>query len=144
MAPSLLIYGATGYTGGLLVRAAKQVGLPVILCAREESKLRVLASEVGDEFRVAAVDDAAALSRALVGVSAVLNAAGPFGSTAGPLIQTCLDLGVHYLDVTAEPAVIEAAEKRDGDAKRQRVMLMPAVGFDVVPSDCLARYVADR
>src|SRR6185295_49012 len=84
------------------------------------------------------------LARGLDGVDLVLNAAGPFAATAGVLIAACIRNGVHYLDITGEAGVIEAAAGRDAEARAAGVMLMPAVGFDVVPSDCLASYVCRR
>ena len=50
----------------------------------------------------------------------------------------------HYLDITGEIAVFEAMATRDGKAKDAGIMIMPGVGFDVVPSDCLAKHLKDR
>jgi short subunit dehydrogenase-like uncharacterized protein len=52
--------------------------------------------------------------------------------------------GVHYLDLTGEIPVFEAVAARDAEAKKRRVMLLPAVGFDVVPTDCLAVHLRRR
>ncbi|MGO9048247.1 MAG: hypothetical protein ACLQFW_15400, partial [Xanthobacteraceae bacterium] len=43
-------------------------------------------------------------------------------------------------DITAEVDVFEALFARDAEAMRAGVTLMPGVGFDVVPSDCLAAH----
>jgi short subunit dehydrogenase-like uncharacterized protein len=144
LAESILIYGATGYTGGLLARAARQIGIPVALCGRDAKKIEKIASKLGAPFHVAGVQDSDALDRALSGARVVLNAAGPFATTAPSLIQACLRAGVHYLDVTGEVSVIDAATRVDGAAKQRNIMVMPAVGFDVVPSDCLAAHLAGR
>ena len=50
----------------------------------------------------------------------------------------------HYTDITGEIAVFEGAAAMDKKAQEAGVMLMPGVGFDVVPSDCLARHLKDR
>jgi short subunit dehydrogenase-like uncharacterized protein len=92
---------------------------------------------------VANLDDGAALSRLLDGVDAVLHAAGPFVETSKPMVDACLATGTHYLDITGEIPVFEAAYARDEAARRQQIVLMPGVGFDVVPTDCLARHLAD-
>jgi short subunit dehydrogenase-like uncharacterized protein len=73
-----------------------------------------------------------------------LNAAGPFSRTVRPMVEACLDARVHYLDVTAEVAVLESLEQRDAEAKKRGIMILPAIGFDVVASDCLAAHVARR
>lgn len=144
MAGPLLVYGATGYTGKLIVKAAIEARLPIVLSGRNEAKLNALASEFGLEFRTAAVDDPSSLARALAGTVAVLNAAGPFRVTSPPLVEASLRAGVHYLDVTGEALVIDAASGSHDEARRRGVMVMPAVGFDVVPSDCLVLHVAQR
>jgi short subunit dehydrogenase-like uncharacterized protein len=140
----LLVYGATGYTGKLIAHAARLEGLDMILGGRSASRLSSLASELGVPSRAAVLDDAAAVERMLSGVRVVLNAAGPFHATAPPLIDACVRSGVHYLDVTGEAGVIAEAAAWHERAKDGGVMVMPAVGFDVVPSDCLAHHVARR
>jgi short subunit dehydrogenase-like uncharacterized protein len=144
MADRLLLYGATGYTGRLIGRAAIQAGLRVVAAGRNEHKVGSIARELGVEFRLATLDDPPSLDRAMVDIGAVLNAAGPFRATAPALIQACLRNRVHYLDITGEAAVIDRASRSDRDAKQLGIMIMPAVGFDVVPSDCLALHAARR
>ncbi len=144
MRDALLIYGATGYTGELLARAARQEGLAPILCGRSQDKVWQLASELGLEYRVSDLEDPGRLDQALAGVDVVMNAAGPFVHTAPALVDACLRPGAHYLDVTGEVSVVEAVSRRGDEAKRRDVMLMPAAGFDVVASDCLAAHAARR
>ncbi len=67
-----------------------------------------------------------------------LNAAGPFVHTADKLMSACLRTGKHYLDVTGEIDVFENCFKRNGEFKQANITCIPGVGFDVVPSDCLA------
>jgi short subunit dehydrogenase-like uncharacterized protein len=85
-----------------------------------------------------------ALDRALSEVRAVLHIAGPFSATSKPMVDACLRTGRHYLDITGEIDVFEACAARNEEAKAKGVMLLPGVGFDVVPSDCLAAHVARR
>ncbi|HJQ84094.1 MAG TPA: saccharopine dehydrogenase NADP-binding domain-containing protein, partial [Candidatus Binatia bacterium] len=98
----------------------------------------------GLEGRVARLADTAALDAALRDVRVVLHAAGPYYETAAPMVAACLRAGAHYLDITGEIPVIEALAARHAEARRRGVMLMPAVGFDVVPTDCLAAHLAAR
>jgi len=140
----LMIYGATGYTGRLIAAEAKALGLRPVLGGRNESKLAALARQLGLTYRVAPLADTARLDKALHGIRVVLHAAGPFSETAQPMVAACLRNGAHYLDITGEVLVIEALARCDAEARRRRIMIMPGVGFDVVPSDCLAAYVAAR
>ena len=140
----LLIYGATGYTGKLFAAHAAALGLAPILAGRNANTVKAIAAQHGLEARVAAIDDASALRGILEGVSCVLHAAGPFSATARPMLEACLAARAHYLDVTGEIPVFELCESLGARAREAGVMLMPGVGFDVVPSDCLAAHVAVR
>ncbi len=133
-----MIYGANGYTGELAAREAARRGLAPILAGRNARAVAALAGELGLSSRAFGLDDRAALGAGLAGVAAVLHCAGPFVRTSAPLVDACLAAGVHYLDITGEIAVFEAVLARSAEAVRAGVALLPGVGFDVVPSDCLA------
>ncbi len=140
----LLIYGANGYTGRLIVAEAVRRGLRPIVAGRDAGAVMEVARAWSLEQRVASLDDAGALDAALTGVRAVLHCAGPFAATAWPMADACIRGGVHYLDITGEIAVFEALALRGAEARARGVTLLPGVGFDVVPSDCLAAHVAAR
>ena len=84
------------------------------------------------------------LDAAIKDVSVVLCAAGPFSATSRPMVDACLRKHVHYLDITGEIDVFEALAARDAEAGARGVMLPSGVGFDVVPSDCLAAHLKRR
>ena len=144
MRETLLIYGANGYTGALIAGLAAERGLRPVLAGRNAAALAALAARTGCRFRVAPLDDAGALDAALRDVRVVLHCAGPFAETARPMVEACLRARAHYLDITGEVAVFEALARRDMQARAAGIMVMPGVGFDVVPSDCLARYLAEQ
>jgi short subunit dehydrogenase-like uncharacterized protein len=139
-----LIYGATGFTGKLTAWTAKERGLKPILAARNEAKLRAIAQPLDFEYRVFNLTEPAAIHAALREVDAVLHIAGPFSATSKPIADACLRTGTHYLDITREIDVFEALAARDAEAKRAGIMLLPGVGFDVVPSDCLALHLKQK
>ena len=140
----ILIYGATGYTGRLAAEHAVACGLTPVLAGRRAELLRPLAERLGLRHRAFGLDDRAALVDGLAGVGVVVHAAGPFSATARPMAEACLLARVHYLDITGEIDVFADLATLDARAKGAGVMLMPGVGFDVVPSDCLAAHVAAR
>jgi short subunit dehydrogenase-like uncharacterized protein len=133
-----LLYGANGYTGALIAREALRRGLRPVLAGRTAGALQPLAEELGLEARVFTLDDSEAIAAQLQGVALVLNCAGPFSATASPMMEACLRAGVHYLDITGEIAVFELAQSLDGRAKTAGIVVCPGVGFDVIPTDCLA------
>ena len=142
MPARILIYGATGYTGTLIARHAKDRGLCPILAARHPAKLKSLAESLGFAYRVVQLEDANRLAEALGDIHVVLNVAGPFSATSAPMVDACLRTFTHYLDITGEVPVFEDLYRRDAEARSRRLMIMPGVGFIVVPSDCLAAHVA--
>ena len=144
MSDPLLLYGATGFTGRLILESALALGLRPILGGRDAAKLAAIAEPLGLSWRAASLADTTQLDAALADVRVVLHAAGPFSQTAAPMAAACLRAGVHYLDVTGEIPVIEALAQRNREARQRGVMIMPGTGFDVVPSDCLAAHVAAR
>jgi short subunit dehydrogenase-like uncharacterized protein len=141
MSEDFLIYGANGYTGTLIARLAVAQGLRPILAGRNPQSLQALAQELEVEYRAFSLDDLTALAQNLAGVTVVLNTAGPFKRTSLPLAKACLDNKVHYLDIAGEvPEFIILAEL-DEQAQKKEVMLMPGVGFGVVPTDSLAAFL---
>jgi short subunit dehydrogenase-like uncharacterized protein len=60
------------------------------------------------------------------------------------MVDACLAQKAHYLDITGEAQVFEAVLGRDAEAKERGVVLLPGVGFDVVPSDCLAAMLKEK
>lgn len=138
---SLLIYGATGYSGRLLVQQAIARGLTPVIAGRDAAKVETLARAHGLAWHAVALPESDRLRALTASATVVLNAAGPFARTARPLVDACLASGAHYLDITGEVQVVEAIAARHDEAVARGVMLMPAVGFDVVPSDCLAAHV---
>jgi short subunit dehydrogenase-like uncharacterized protein len=139
-----LIYGANGYSGALIARLAAARGLRPILAGRNRPALESLARELGHEHRVFALDNPAVVDEGFRGMTAVLHCAGPFGNTSRPVADACLRSRIHYLDITGEAMVFESLADRDAEAKAAGVMLLPGVGFDVVPSDCLAAHLKNR
>lgn len=144
MPSSFLLYGSTGFVGGAIARLAVQQGLQPIIAGRDSAKIETLATELNVEHRVFSLDDSTAMDKALKEVTVVLNCAGPFIFTSKAMVDGCLRTGTHYLDLTGEIPVYEALAARDAEFKARGAMLLPGVGFDVVPTDCLALHLKQR
>ncbi|MBP0448728.1 saccharopine dehydrogenase NADP-binding domain-containing protein [Kitasatospora sp. RG8] len=128
---AVVVYGATGHTGRFVVAELRRRGLAVVVSGRDAARLEALAAEWGDVVvRPAAVDDPDALDRALAGAAAVVNCAGPFAVTGGPVVEAALRAGIPYVDVAAE---IEANAAMFADhaeaARRTGTPVVPAMAF---------------
>lgn len=133
-----LLYGANGYTGELIAREAVRRGMRPILAGRSRDRIARLAAELNCPSAVFNLDDHTALLSSLENVAAVLHCAGPFSATARSMMQACIASHVHYCDITGEIPVFELAHSVHEKAGRAGIVLCPGVGFDVVPTDCVA------
>lgn len=141
---SFLLYGANGYTGRLVARYAAQYGLRPVLAGRRAEALAPLAEELGLTSRVVDLNDTRRLDALLGEHSVVLHAAGPFHFTAPQMVEACLRTGAHYLDINGDIEVFEMLKGYDAAGKERGVMIMPGVGFDVVPTDCLSLFLKKK
>jgi short subunit dehydrogenase-like uncharacterized protein len=141
MKENFLIYGAYGYTGQLIAKLAVQKGLKPILAGRNALKTRNLAENLGLEYLAFDLSDKNALFAALGQVKAILHCAGPFVLTSPQVLEACLQTQTHYLDITGEIEIFELLAKNHTEAQKAGITLLPGVGFDVVPSDCLALFL---
>ncbi|RLP94877.1 saccharopine dehydrogenase [Micromonospora sp. BL4] len=129
MSRNVAVFGAYGHTGRFVVTELRDRGFVPLLVGRDEGRLRALAAS-GLEYRVASVDDPASLDRALKGAAAVVNCAGPFASTAAPVIEAALRAGIPYVDVAAEiEANVDTFTHFTDRARAAGVAVVPAMAF---------------
>jgi short subunit dehydrogenase-like uncharacterized protein len=140
----VILYGSYGYTGQLIVEECKRVGIDLILSGRDEVKLKEQSTATGFPSEAVNLHDTISLCRLLEKGSLVIHAAGPFKYTALAMAEACLKTKTHYTDITGEIEVFESLAKLDAKAKAAGITVMPGVGFDVVPSDCLAAHLKNR
>jgi len=144
MKNSVLIYGCYGYTGKLITDFAVKKNLSIVLVGRNREKTKELAAQYNLPFEVFDSENTAETDEVLSKYKVLLNCAGPFIFTAEKLMNACIKHRVHYLDITGEYQVFELAASLSEKAKHAGVILLPGVGFDVVPSDCLANYLKSK
>jgi len=77
-----LLYGASGYTGKLIVEEALKRGLNPILAGRDENKLQQLTQGNNLQYRVFDLSKRVTIAEYLKDVEVVLHCAGPFSATA--------------------------------------------------------------
>lgn len=140
----ILIYGAYGFTGRLTTALAAAQAMDVILAGRNQQKLEVLGKQFSLPVRQIDLSNALQLQQALIDVATVLHMAGPFANTSEPMLNACLKTRTNYVDITGEISVFEALWARKEEIDRSGISVVPGSGFDVVPTDCLANYVAAR
>lgn len=139
-----LIYGAYGYTGQLIAQAAVERGHRPTLAGRSPEKLRRFAGTLNLDYLALDLEDEDKLTSIIERFDLVFNAAGPYLYTAMPVVRACLAGGAHYLDLAGAVPVYKQIFSLDAQARDRGIALLPGAGFDVVATDCMAKYVADR
>lgn len=137
MAPRIVVFGATGYTGDLTARALVARGAQPVLAGRNPERLAALARELGGlKTRVADVGDPGSV-RALVARGDVLiSTVGPFVRWGEPAVEAVLGQGAHYLDSTGEGVFIRRIFEEWGPrAATGGSGLLTAFGYDWVPGN---------
>ncbi|MCT9087591.1 saccharopine dehydrogenase NADP-binding domain-containing protein [Streptomyces sp. ASQP_92] len=133
------VFGAYGHTGRFVVAELVSRGFVPVPSGRNAQAVGELAREHGLEARVASAEDPASLDRALAGTVAVINCAGPFASTTGPVIEAALRAGIPYLDVAAElEANLDTFAHYRERARDAGAVIVPAMAFFGGLGDLLA------
>lgn len=139
-----MLYGSTGYTGKLIAEEAVRQGQQPMLAGRNLEKVKPLAERLGLEYAVFSLDDVSTIAEAIADMDLVYHVAGPFAYTSDPMIRACLATNTHYVDITGEIPVFENTFHYDDAARRNGIALVSGVGFDVIPTNCMAQYVAQQ
>ena len=140
----IVIYGSYGYTGQLIVEECKKNRLGVLLSGRNEEKLSEQSQETGYPFETVEIQDQQALEKLLERGYLVIHCGGPFIHTAEQMLIACMNTQTHYTDITGEYQVFEKLAGYDAQSREKEILVMPGIGFDVVPSDCLALFLRNQ
>lgn len=139
-----MLYGAYGYTGSLIAQEASKRGHNPVLAGRSAEKLVPLAEKLNFDYMVLDLKDDSSLKKSLEDFDLVFHSAGPFKHTSAPMVKACLKAGTNYVDITGEIPVFEENFRYDTQAKDAGIAIISGVGFDVVPTDCLAKFVSEK
>lgn len=139
----LAVFGATGYTGGLVLEQARARRLPIRVVGRSAERLEK-AARPGEEIRVADARDVDALAQAFDGAAVVASVAGPFLELGTAPLEAALEAGAHWVDTSGEQAFARLVYERFGARAEQRgLVVLTSFGFDYVPGDLAARLAAE-
>jgi short subunit dehydrogenase-like uncharacterized protein len=146
----VILYGASGFVGKQTVEyfahhpAAEKVRWAI--AGRNCQKLEAVRAEVGVEVDILVadsqnqqvVDDIASQTTVL------LSTAGPFAMYGNALVDACVRLKTHYVDITGEtPWIKTLIDRYHTQAASDGTRIIPSCGFDSVPSD-LGTYLVAR
>jgi short subunit dehydrogenase-like uncharacterized protein len=142
MAARIVLYGATGYMGGLVARALVASGARPVLAGRDRGRLDALAARLSPrdaaplETAVAGTEDAKPLRELLRAGDVLVSTAGPFMKIGRAAVTAAADAGAIYLDSSGEPPFIRQVFEEFGPrAERTGAVLLTAFGYDYVPGN---------
>ncbi|KAI9008819.1 saccharopine dehydrogenase [Phycomyces nitens] len=152
----IVLFGATGVTGYhtaeyLLNKGDKTIKWAIggrSLAKLEKVKEKLIAL---DEYAktldilIADTSDPNSLDKLLAKTRVVINLVGPFTKYGTPVVEACLRQKTHYVDITGEynwirQIILHFHEK----AEAENVIIVPACGFDSIPSDLGTFMVVDH
>ena len=125
------VYGAGGHTGQFVAAELERRGVAVRRVARSVPAESLADQSVGQaSWMQASCDEPDALDRALRGVDAVINCAGPFQDTAPAVIEAALRTRAHYFDIAAEQrSVRQSLATFYEEALDKGLVVVPAMAF---------------
>jgi short subunit dehydrogenase-like uncharacterized protein len=142
----VVVFGATGFTGKLVVEALLGMGLTnVIVGGRDEEKLTALSDAHGGlETRLADARRPETLPDLVRGAHVVIDTAGPFIELGEPVVRAAIDAGAHFIDTTGEQAYMaRVLERYHGGAKLKKLAVLNAQAFEFALGYCVASMLAD-
>ena len=145
MGKRILLYGATGYSGGLIAEEAVRrwgndsalSGNQFVLASRDARQLRRVAERLKLPWRSFGLDERTSAVRDIDGFDVVINAAGPFAATGERLAKACIETGTHYVDINGEVDVYKRLDDLGRNARQRRVTLVCGAGQTATVSNVM-------
>jgi short subunit dehydrogenase-like uncharacterized protein len=152
----LVLFGATGFTGGLTadyLAANAPAEIRWALAGRNRSKLDSVAARLASaapqaakpDVLVADAADEAALREIAAKTRVVITTIGPYALYGGPLVAACAAAGTDYCDLTGEPEFVDRVwVDHHAEAERTGARLVHCCGFDSIPHDLGAYFTVNQ
>ena len=152
----IVLFGATGFTGGLTAEylAGHAVaGTRIALAGRNRPKLEAVRARMGEiegtygdvPLLAADVEDPASLRAVAEAARVVISTVGPYIFYGEPLVAACAAAGTDYVDLTGEPEFVDLMWLRYHDqARRTGARLIHCCGFDSIPHDLGAFFTVQQ
>ncbi|MBY0409581.1 MAG: saccharopine dehydrogenase NADP-binding domain-containing protein, partial [Burkholderiaceae bacterium] len=141
----LVVHGATGFTGRLVVeyllqRYPEGSGLRWAMGGRSAEKLAAVRDEVGAPANtpliVTDTQDHASLQALMDQTRLVLTTVGPYQLYGNEMVAACAKAGVDYVDLCGEPAWMRhMIDAHKATAKASGARIVFSCGFDSIPFD---------
>ena len=142
----VVVYGANGYTGRLVMEHLRDLSVPFIAAGRNREKLeaacRIVPGIEDARYEIEVVDNNVEdLTRLFTGRKVVCNTVGPFMRFGPPVVEAALRAGIHYLDTSGEQHWVQKLRDEFGkDYAKAGLALIPSTACMYGLSEIGARY----
>lgn len=154
----IVLWGCTGFTGTLVAEyfardiAPKHPQLRWALAGRSRDKVEAVKAKlreswpgVDPEILIGEADDQASVDAAVGRCKVLLTTAGPYLSRGTPIVEACVRLGTHYVDISGETSwVTDMIDKYHHAAEEKGIFIVPMSGYDSIPSDLGVLFAAQK
>lgn len=137
----IVVYGASGFTGRLIVEYLVARGIKRwAMAGRSEQKLAEVRDEIGapaaTPLVIADASDPASLSAMCKRTRVVVTTVGPYQLSGSELVAACAATGTDYVDLCGEPGWMrEMIDAHSEAAKKSGARIVFSCGFDSIPFD---------
>ncbi|HQR48570.1 MAG TPA: DUF5938 domain-containing protein [Steroidobacteraceae bacterium] len=132
----VVVYGASGYTGMLIMDWLIDQKIPFTAVARNAKRTqemmaqRVVRLESATYEIIEAEHKVDSLTKAFKGAKVVCNTVGPFVNFGLTGVEAALKAGCHHIDTTGEQAYMRAVRDKFGESFRQAGLLVsPSIAY---------------
>lgn len=156
----IILFGATGFTGGLAARylmKAAPADARIALAGRDRDRLAAMQKELQDELKrasggsrklgiISASLERPETLRAMAERGRVLiTTVGPYRFYGEPVLRAAVEAGADYIDITGEPAFVDEMIRKYHDrALEKKLRIVPCCGFDSIPHDLGAYFTVKQ
>ncbi len=137
----IIIYGASGFTGRLVVEYLAERGIKKwAMAGRNTAKLAEVRDLVGAPRDTPLIEADASAPETLTAMCnrarVIITTVGPYQIYGQELVAACAETGTDYVDLCGEPAWMrEMIDAHDATAKKSGARITFSCGFDSIPFD---------
>lgn len=149
----LVLFGATGFTGTQTLKHLAQhvpKNFRWAIGGRSKAKLEALlplCENAASQPSIAIADsaDVTSVDKLVASTKVIIQLAGPYSAHGEHFVASAAKHGTHYLDLTGEIGWVKTMIERYHDAAvESKAKIVPVAGFEALPFDIAALYVAQK
>jgi len=146
----VVVYGASGFSGRLIVEFLREYNVPFVAAGRDRQRLEEVLDHVPGistaSYEIAEVEHSVpALTKLFEGAKVVCNTVGPCIYYGDTVVEACLAAGCHYIDTGGEtPWVKSVRENWHEQFAEAGLLVAPATAYMSATAEAAVRVAQER